>query len=852
MWRLRTFGGLAIENGRIEAAAATRRRPLALLALLAVAGTRGMRREKVVSLLWPESDEERGRNSLSQALAALRRDMAEDDVVVGTVELQLNPSLMTSDVAEFEGALASSDLERAVALYQGPFLDGFFVKDSAEFERWSDEQRRRLHQMYFGAIQRLARQADERHETQAAVTWWRRLASLEPTNAAAALGLMEALAAAGDRAGALQHYRVHQELLRQDVGVEPEPDVQRFVAGLRTDIRVPLGPLASKPDELRAAESRARDVPAPLPIASRRWASWPIPAAAAGIAVVAMIALSQNEARPPVNPRRVVVTEFNNRTGDSTLDVFGMLAADFISDALQRTDVVDVADPATVLTMTGDRDRAKRIDEAAMVKHLGTVSRARFVVSGHFSRDGDSLVIVARIADAVHGRAIGATEPFKTSPDAPRDALESVSQRVLGILATRIDDQLRDVLTPGSTPPPTLAAYREHVAGLLAYQRQEETVARTHFQRAQALDSTFVAPLIWEAFALGIPPFNPVTAPDRRRVIQQLARRRADLTSLDRHLLDYLEAQDRSDVEGQIAAIRQASDLAPGSFWTYWLASSLGGALRFEESIETLEQIDRAYGWTHKWPQFWQTLVEGLSRVDHQRELEIAREARHALPALMNPLYLEARALGSLRRWGEFRHVIEEMRTFPDERHQLGNLLNVLGMVLWTRQAFAEGHQSFQGDTLLAMQLVDEAIAWFRALPPDVAERSGIRREFATALMNANRCDEARPMLERLVAEEPREFRAHQILGVCFARLGERGRAEAVIDGLLASADSASWNYMWAAGIAASLGDQERAVRFLRELKNRGHRVIIRRLVFKYFDGMAGYAPFLAITEPQK
>ena len=78
MWRLRTFGGLSIENGRVSAAAATRRRPLALLALLAVAGNRGLPREKVVSLLWPDSDEERGRNSLSQALAALRRDMAGD------------------------------------------------------------------------------------------------------------------------------------------------------------------------------------------------------------------------------------------------------------------------------------------------------------------------------------------------------------------------------------------------------------------------------------------------------------------------------------------------------------------------------------------------------------------------------------------------------------------------------------------------------------------------------------------------------------------------------------------------------------------------------------------------------
>ena len=841
MWRLRTFGGLAIENGRIEAAAATRRRPLALLALLAIAGPRGMRREKVVSLLWPESDEERGRNSLSQALAALRRDMAEEDVVVGTVELRLNPAFMECDVAEFESAVASGDLERAVALYHGPFLDGFFVKDAADFERWTEEQRRRLHQVYGSAIQRLARQADDRRDTQAAVTWWRRLASLEPTSAAATLGLMEALAAAGDVAGALQHYRLYEQIVRQDIGVEPEPAVQRLSARLRTEVRLPLGTIAPKPDEVRAAESGTADTPAASPLGSRHRVPWLFVAAAAGIAAVAVMAFRQRDARPSIDPRRVVVTALNNRTGDSTLDVFGLLAADFITDGLQRTDVVDVADPATKLTMSGDLDTAERIDDAKLVQQLGTVSGARFVVSGHFSRDGDSLVIVARIADAVEGRAIGTTEPARTSPDAPGDALEGVSQRVLGILALRLNEPLRDVLTPGSTPPPTLPAYREHQAGLLAYQRQEDSAALTHFRRAYELDSTFVAPLIWQAFVLGDPVVNPGTAPNQALVIQQIARRRVNLMSLDRHVLEFLEARQRSDWDGQIAAMRQASDLAPRSFWTFQLAASTMGTGRWNESIAIFEQIDRRYGWTHKWPRFWLTFVETLNRVDHERELEIARESRRVLPALMNPVYFEARALGALRRWREFDQVVGEMRTFPDEGYQLGNLLHVLGMALWA-----------QGDTLRSNQLVDEAIAWFHHLPADVAERSLVRRQLAVALLNRNRCDEARPMLERLVAEQPREFRAQHALGVCVAQRGERERAEAIIDLLVANADSASWNYMWAAGIAAVLGDKERAVRFLQELKNRGRQVILRRFVHKDFDGMAGYAPFLAVTEPVK
>jgi hypothetical protein len=33
--------------------------------------------------------------------------------------------------------VSSGDLERAGALYHGPFLDGFYVSDAGPFERWS-------------------------------------------------------------------------------------------------------------------------------------------------------------------------------------------------------------------------------------------------------------------------------------------------------------------------------------------------------------------------------------------------------------------------------------------------------------------------------------------------------------------------------------------------------------------------------------------------------------------------------------------------------------------------------------------------------------------------------------------
>ena len=98
MVRLRTLGGLSIENGTAIGGAAANRRPLALLALLAVNGARGMSRDTIVALLWPESDAEHGRNSLSQVISLLRRELAADDLLLGTSELRINPDVLACDV----------------------------------------------------------------------------------------------------------------------------------------------------------------------------------------------------------------------------------------------------------------------------------------------------------------------------------------------------------------------------------------------------------------------------------------------------------------------------------------------------------------------------------------------------------------------------------------------------------------------------------------------------------------------------------------------------------------------------------------------------------------------------------
>src|SRR5262249_46306448 len=148
-----------------------------------------------------------------------------EDALIGSKDLRLNLDLIKVDSIEFDDAIRANDYARAVELYEGPFLDGFFVPRVPELERWVEGERASLARDYATALERVANSATERRDTAAAVTHWRKLAATDPLNARIAMSVMKALVAAGDPSGAIQHARLHEVLLDQELGLPPDGDI---------------------------------------------------------------------------------------------------------------------------------------------------------------------------------------------------------------------------------------------------------------------------------------------------------------------------------------------------------------------------------------------------------------------------------------------------------------------------------------------------------------------------------------------------------------------------------------------------------------------------------------------------
>jgi DNA-binding SARP family transcriptional activator len=233
MLRLQAFGGLSLSRGEENlTGAASQRRRLAILVLLAVTRAAGMSRDKLVAYLWPESDAERARHVLNQLLYSQRRQVDDETLFLGRKTLRLNPAAIGTDVSDFEEALERGALQDAVGFYTGPFLDGFFLKDAPEFEQWVDRRRDHYLRRCLHALSTLAETAATSGDSRHAVTWWRQAAELDPLDSTIALALVRALAEAGDRPGALRQARQHAEAIHAQLGVPPDPRLLEVMAQL--------------------------------------------------------------------------------------------------------------------------------------------------------------------------------------------------------------------------------------------------------------------------------------------------------------------------------------------------------------------------------------------------------------------------------------------------------------------------------------------------------------------------------------------------------------------------------------------------------------------------------------------
>lgn len=211
------------------------RKAIALLAYLVLA-ERPQQRSTLAALLWPESDDARARSVLRRTLAALngaigKRWLAADRATIGLDPAVLADGSLWADVVEFRRAWRSGSdgpcaaalphLMAAADLVRGPFMQGFTLGDSAEFDDWQQQEAEALTVQVSRLYERVVHCWREAGDVDQALAQARRWVALDPLQEPAQRALMQLLAESGQRAVALRHFDELTRLLDDELGIDP-------------------------------------------------------------------------------------------------------------------------------------------------------------------------------------------------------------------------------------------------------------------------------------------------------------------------------------------------------------------------------------------------------------------------------------------------------------------------------------------------------------------------------------------------------------------------------------------------------------------------------------------------------
>jgi len=544
---------------------------------------------------------------------------------------------------------------------------------------------------------------------------------------------------------------------------------------------------------------------------------------AAALLLVSPVSLGLRGRAPASLDNRSIVVAVEGAPGaDPGLASFNDLAAHAITRQLIATGL-----PNRVLLAGADR----RLEPAEAGKQAG----ARLVVSGGVSTVGDSVALRASLIDALTREELWSATPIVVARGAARAAAESFGDRVAAAAATRLDPELANWIAAASQPS-SVRSYREFRIGFDRWFSGDWDAGGEHLRAAAALDTGFTLPVV----ILEVPYADDSSSLASLDSLAHALERRP-LPPVDRAILDMALGNAREDPAASYEAAKRLAAAAPRSEWMFLLAWAALNVGRAHEAARICEQLHPNAGWIARCPEYWSIFVLSLHMVgDHSRAVAVAEEARQLFPTNRIVMQEYVIALAGAGRVAEIESAVDRAMALQDTPH-------------WTRmqpatQAVIELRA--YGHAEAARRITDRVIAWYREQPPD--QRDSLASEYAGILYDDRRFAEARAAYASILRRHPSDEEAKDAIAEIAAEQGDgvtakrfdaelaRRRGPRGLSGVLVAR----------ARIAASLGDRDAAVRFLRDGFRAG---FVWRHSLHWdpaFASLHGYAPFDELARP--
>ncbi|MDR5900923.1 BTAD domain-containing putative transcriptional regulator [Halomonas icarae] len=448
------------------------RKVVALLAYLAASAGRRHSRSKLAGLLWEDMPESRARINLRKALSRLQHALpleARGCLMIGSQDIGLKASAIMVDMEAFERWQADGTpetLERALALYRGPFLEGLAECGEA-FEEWLVNQHLRLDEALQQVMHRLLEHYVATGAIDAGIQLALRLLESDPLDEGVQRTLIRFYLYQDRIGAALDQYRRCRQRLADELGVPPAPETEQLKAEL-------IALLPRGADERKPMPREQDDLPERAKI---------IDAAAATRA--------RHRARATGCPGLAVLAFLPDE--DVGLDRhLGDGLAEDIATELGRFRELEVIGPTSALVYR---------DTPATPAQIGSELGVDYLLEGHVRRRGEGLRLTARLLEAASARQVWA-ERYDCRADELFAVQDDMVSHIVGNLAGWIEDDR--LVATRRKPPRDWQAYDLWLRGWSALRRPDLAAiqeARRYFHQALTKDPGFARAYVGLALA---------------------------------------------------------------------------------------------------------------------------------------------------------------------------------------------------------------------------------------------------------------------------------------------------------------------------------------------------------------
>ena len=283
-WRICLLGRLQVQSGQTKLTHLAMRRAGALLSCLVVRAPHPVPREELLALLWPEEPSDTARNRLRVLLSSLRRSLVPADAASACVlaierhAVRLVSTAFTSDYHDFLEALRAARtadaieaiplLEKAISLYQGELLVGFY-------DEWILTERRRMAERRYQALRDLVQRLTQSGRPENAIEYARQAVAAEPMDEEAHCDLMRLYDALKQPSAGLRQYEQLKRLLQEELRAQPSEQTRRLAAQIEANLGHGMAQTrrSVRPMGLRASEQAADapQLPETLPLRLTRF-----------------------------------------------------------------------------------------------------------------------------------------------------------------------------------------------------------------------------------------------------------------------------------------------------------------------------------------------------------------------------------------------------------------------------------------------------------------------------------------------------------------------------------------------------------------------------------------------------